>query len=194
MRRRDLLGTVAVAGAASTAGCGLAPGDTAITDPELTEEGPGRAHLSFVDDGTEVGTFGVDVRANGGVYDVSTEHVHADGTKTTSLELAVGVRGPDGPLDGDVAVVAPLSGDQGEPPDVSLTIDRRRQAAVVAVENLGDLRDETISTLDLLVDVPEAATALTFEVAIDLAGSGVLDDDYTLKGAFGVSLSDLGGD
>jgi hypothetical protein len=194
MRRRDLLGTVAVAGAASTAGCGFVPGDTAITDPELTEQGPGSAFLSFVDDGTEVGTFGVDVRADDGVYDVSTEHVHADGTKTTSLAVAVGVRGPDGPLDADVAVVAPLAGDQGDPPDVSLTVDRTRQAAVVAVENLGDLRDETISTLDLVVDAPESATALTFDVAIDLAGAGVLDDDYTLQGAFGVSLSDLGGD
>jgi hypothetical protein len=191
MRRRRLLGTLAAAGTAATAGCGLAPGETTITDPERTRDGPGRAHLAFVDDGTEVGTFGVDVRADDGVFHVGTEHAHADGTKTTSLELAVGVQTPEGPTDADVAVVAPLSGDQGDPPDVSLTVDQRRQAAVVAVSKLGDLRDETIDTLDLIVDAPDAASRLTFDVTLELSGAGVLDEDHTLDGRLAVPLDGL---
>ena len=193
MHRRTYLASIGGAGALGVAGVGLVSSETTLSDPERLEESPRRRSLSFYDDGEEVANFGADGTVDDGRIDVSTELSHTDYTRVRSLELDVSMPSPDGDTAANVAVVSPMTGDQGDPPAISLTPATDGPGTHIEIHDFDDLADETISTLRLTVDPPAGATTLTLDATIALGNTKLLGDDYTLDGTLELAFSSLGG-
>lgn len=193
MRRRAFLATVGAAGAAGTAGCGLARSETTLSEPTVRADSDARRSLHFATDGEEVGSLGVTGSVASGVIDLRTEIWHRQGTDVTAIALRVWM--PDAEADSavDVAVVSPVEGDGSPPPSLSLSSPRRDRGTVIEVTDLDDLADETISTLELLVrSRSETATTLAIDATIGLAAGGWLGTDYTLDGRLDLAFPELG--
>jgi hypothetical protein len=83
----------------------------------------------------------------------------------------------------DVALVSPVEGDSSPPPSVSLYSPDQRQDTVIEITDLDDLKDETISMINLLIKPhSEGATTIKINSTFELTGGGVLSTDYTLTG------------
>lgn len=180
MQRRDFLAAVGTAGVAGIAGCGAIPSETTLSEPTLTKDSPQRRHIEWLSDGESIGELGIDGSLSSGVIDLSTEINHQGGD-VESIRLRVWM--PETDSAAKVAVVSPVEGDSSPPPALALYTPDRAPGTVIEITDLDDLRDETISTLDLMVRPPtETATTLTFDSTIELAGGGVFSTDYTLTG------------
>lgn len=186
MRRRSFLAAAGATGVAATAGCSAFRTSESLMDPTVGGEGP-RRYLLFTANGSELASFGFDADYSGGTYDVSTELSHRDGTRVKSFELRVWMPTVESDTPAKVAVVSPVEGDSSPPPEVYLHSPDRRPGTLITVEDLDDLADETISTLDLLVRHPgsEPSTGvhpISIHATIELAGGGTFGTDYTLDG------------
>lgn len=129
-----------------------------------------------------------------GQIDLDSELWHEDGTTVESIELQVWMPS-DGPGAGaDVAVVSPVEGDSSSPPSISLYTPERSPGTVIEITDLDDLEDETISTLDFIVQPrATAGTELYVDSEIELGGSGLLGSGYALSGTLGLDFPTLGG-
>jgi hypothetical protein len=102
---------------------------------------------------------------------------------------------PDAETDSttDVGLVSPVEGDSSPPPEVTLSTPERGRGTVIEIGDLDDLRDETISTIALLVSsIAEGATEIAIDVEIELTSGGVVGDSYTLEGRLDLSYPALG--
>jgi len=194
MDRRSYLAAVGTAGIAATAGCSALGGSEALSDPTIHEDTPQRRHLSFSADGEEVASFGADGSVSKGVIRLDTELWHRDETAVESIRLVVWMPTEENAGSETVALAAPVQGDSSPPPEITLSVDRRRSAAVVEITDLDDLRDETISTISLLVDPrSNPSTTVAIDTEIELAGNGLTATDYTLDGRLDLDFPDLNG-
>lgn len=195
MDRRSYLAAVGTAGIAATAGCSALGGSETLSDPTTHEDAPGRRNISFSADGEEVASFGADGGISGGVVRLDTELWHAEGTAVDSIRLTVWMPTETNAGYETVALAAPVQGDSSPPPEITLSVDRARSAAVVEITDLDDLRDETISTITLLVDPrSNPSTTVAIDTEIELAGSGLTATDYTLDGRLDLDFPELGGE
>lgn len=194
MERRQLLATLGTAATVSTAGCGLVQSPTVLSDPTQHSASPGRGSLSFTANGEEVGSLGVDGDVAAETITISTEISHRAGTTVRSIELRVWMPAPGSDTPADVAVVSPVEGDSSPPPAITLSSPQRGPGTIITVDDLDDLADETISTLNLMVR-PHAdnATTLMIDATIELANTAWLGGDYTLDGRLQLEFPDLGG-
>lgn len=181
MDRRQFLGVVGSAGVVATAGCSMPGGSKTLTEPTVRTDASERRSLSFTANGEEVGSLGVTGTVTSDVIDLSTEIRHRRGTNVKSIELRVWM--PPADAAAEVAVVSPVEGDSSPPPSVSLYSPEREPGTIVAIDDLDDLEDETISTLDLIVRPgSETATTLEIDATIGLTSGGLFSTDYTLDG------------
>jgi len=192
MRRRSYLATLAAAGAAATAGCGTVRSETTLSEPDVHEESAHRRSLEFTADGEEVGSIGADGTVSDGRIDLSTEIWHREGTTVESIELHVWMPpAPEG-SPAQVALASPVQGDSSPPPDVTLSAPRDEPGAVLEIDDLDDLADETISTIDLVVTPGyDRATTLVIDSTIDLGSSSMLDGGYELDGQLELEFPEL---
>ena len=192
MDRRRCLAAIGSAGALAVAGCSALGGSTTLSDPTVRTEGPGRRSIHFTADGEEVGHVGIDATADDGVFVLGTEIWHREDTTVQSLAFHTWAEPVEDAVGTDVAVVSPVEGDSSPPPSLTLRSPERGRGTVVEVEDIDDLRDETISTLEFLVRPgSEAVTALVVDATVDLGGGGVLGGGYTLDGRLRLSLPEL---
>jgi hypothetical protein len=194
MQRREFVAALGTAGIAGVAGCGAVRGDVTLSAPSVGGDSPGRKYLEWSADGESVASFGVTGGVTSGIIDLfQTELSHRDGTEVTRIELRV--RMPDADAPADVAVVSPVEGDSSPPPSLALYTPDDATGTVIEVTDLDDLADETIDTLEFIVRPhDETATELAIDVTIELAGGGVLGDDYTLNGELELSFPELAGE
>jgi hypothetical protein len=193
MQRREFVAALGAAGAVGVAGCGAVRGDVTLSAPSVGGDSPGRKYLEWSADGESVASFGVTGGVTSGIIDLfQTELSHRDGTEVTRIELRV--RMPDADAPADVAVVSPVEGDSSPPPSLALYTPDDATGTVIEVTDLDDLADETIDTLEFIVRPhDETATELAIDVTIELAGGGVLGDDYTLNGELELAFPELAG-
>lgn len=192
MHRRTYLAAASTAGLAATAGCSTVSGERTLTDPTVRADSSGRKALIFASNGEEVGHLGVDGGVAGDRIDLSTEIWHRQGTSVESVELRLWM--PETATDSasEVGVVSPVQGDSSPPPSLALYAPEQALGTVVELTDLDDLADETISTLDLVVEPGSAtATKLTVDATIELAGGGILSTDYTLDGRLQLTYPEL---
>ncbi len=191
MQRREFVAALGAAGAVGVAGCGAVRGDVTLSAPSVEEDSPGRKSLEWSADGEPVANFGVTGGVASGIVDLSTELSHRDGTEVTRIELRV--RMPDADAAADVAVVSPVEGDSSPPPSLALYTPDDATGTAIEVTDLDDLADETIDTLEFIVRPrDDTATELAVDATIELAGGGVLGDDYTLDGELELAFPGLG--
>lgn len=192
MQRRIFLAAFGTAGAVGTAGCGTVRSDTTLSDPTVYTESSGRRSLSFASNGEEVGSLGVSGNVASGLIDLQTEIWHRSGTDVKSITLRVWMPPTETDSAAEVAVVSPVEGDSSPPPSVSLYSPRRGPGTIIGIDELDDLTDETISTLDLIVR-PGATTAttLTIDGTIELANGGWFGSGYTLDGQLRLEFPEL---
>ncbi len=192
VRRRSLLATVATVGAAGVAGCGTLRTHRTLTDPTRAESNPARASLTFDADGSAVASLGVRARSDDDRARLDTELSHAEGTTLTSIRYRVWMPDSTGNTPPTVAVVSPVEGDTGPPPTLTLDTPDRGRGTAVTVEDLGDLADETVSTLDLLVDpVEDNGNRIALATTIGLHDGGTFGTRYTLEGRLALDLPAL---
>jgi hypothetical protein len=183
VNRRRYLRALCTVGVVATAGCGAVAGDRTLSDPTVDVESSGRKTLVFASEGEKLGHLGVDGSVDSGWLDLSTELWHREGTNVKSIALRVWMPEAASESPADVAVVSPVEGDSSPPPSVALYTPERALGTTIAITDVDDLADETISTLDLVVEPgTETATKLGIHATIELTGGGVLGSHYTLDG------------
>lgn len=183
MRRRAYLASVLTGTSAVLAGCGSVESRTEHTDPTLKvvneRSQDTDLFLEFHDDGTELATVGVDPSIESVPSGFLMEISHRRDTRLQSLTQRV--TAPDG--DGaSVELALPDSPDDtfGTPPPVSLSQDGT--AAVVEVDQFGDLADETVFiTLDV-ARWPESYHGLAVESTVELVETDSPDHTHVLSG------------
>lgn len=192
VNRRGYLTAVWSAGVVATAGCSALAGGQTLSEPTVNTETDGRKALIFTSDDKEVGHFGVDGNVNSDQISLSTEIWHQEGTNVESIKLRVWMPAIATDSPAEVAVVSPVEGDSSPPPSVALYTPDRARGTVIEITDLDDLADETISTLNLLVNPKtEEATRLNIHATIKLSETGVLDSDYTLDGELQLAYPEL---
>lgn len=192
MRRRAYLATLATAGAAATAGCGTVRSATTLSEPDVHAESAQRRSLQFTADGEEIGSVGADGAVSNGRIELSTEIWHREGTTVESIELHVWMPPAPAESPAEVSVVSPVQGDSSPPPSISLSSPRDEPGTVIEIDDLDDLADETISTLDLVVDPGyDRATTLVIDSTIDLDSSSLFDGGYELDGQLELEFPEL---
>jgi hypothetical protein len=118
-----------------------------------------------------------------GQIELESELWHESGTTVESITLQVWMPSDEPGPAADVAVVSPVEGDSSPAPLLSLYTPDRGKGTVIEVTDLDDLGDETISTLDLIVQPrPAAGTELLIDGEIELGGGGLLGGGYSLSG------------
>ncbi|WP_244605323.1 hypothetical protein [Halorhabdus rudnickae] len=182
MDRRRFLTGLCSAGAIVMPGCATVSGERTLSEPTVRKDSAGRQTLVFKQGGDELGHFGVDGRVDSGVIDLSSEIWHREGTRVTAIELRLWMPEME-QSPAEVAVVSPVEGDSSPPPAVALYTPDRKPGTTIAITDLDDLADETISTLELNVEPgSETATALAIHATIELTENKLLGREYTADG------------
>jgi hypothetical protein len=188
-----MLAALGTAGAAALAGCGIARGQTTLSDPTVEADGPGRKVLLFSSEGEELAHFGVDGRVRDGAVKLQSELWHRDGTLVDAIQLRVWMPDAESGSTTDVGLVSPVEGDSSPPPEVTLATPEQGRGTVIEITDLDDLRDETISTIALLVSsIAEGAAEIAIDVTIELTSGGIVGDSYTLEGRLDLTYPALG--
>lgn len=183
MDRRKYLTAVCSTGAITIAGCSSIAEQQTLSEPSVKTESNGRKALIFTSDGVEVGHFGVDGNVTSNQISLSTEIWHQDGTNVQSIKLRVWMPETATESTAEVAVVSPVEGDSSPPPSVALYTPDQSLGTIIEITDLDDLANETISTLNLLVNPgSETATRLNIHITIKLTESDALSNNYTLDG------------
>jgi hypothetical protein len=192
MNRREYLTAVCSTGVVATAGCSSVAGQQTLSDPTVKTESDGRKALIFTSNDEEVGHFGVDGHVESDLISLSTEIWHQEGTNIQSITLRVWMPETATETAAEVAVVSPVEGDSSPPPAVALYTPDQALGTVIEITDLDDLADETISTLNLLVNPrAETATKLNIHATIELSEDGVLGSDHTLDGELQLAYTEL---
>lgn len=192
MNRREYLAAVCTAGAVTTAGCSSLSGNQTLSEPTVETESEGRKALVFTSNEQEVGHLGVDGNVESNLISLSTEIWHQEGTTVQSIQLRLWMPELTPDSAAEVAVISPVEGDSSPPPSLALYTPDQAPGTVVEITDLDDLADETISTLNLLVNpVTETATKLSIHTTIELSESGVLGSGYTLDGELQLAYPEL---
>ena len=181
--RRSVLASLGSAGIATTAGC-ITVGDAkSLSDPSVSGDSDQSKTLVFSSDGSEVAKLTFSGAVSSGQINLDSELWHEAGTTVESITLQVWMpSNRPGPA-ADVAVVSPVEGDSSPPPLISLYTPERGKGTVIKITDLDDLTDETISTLNLIVQPREkAGTELLIDGEIKLGGGGLLGNRYLLTG------------
>lgn len=187
--RRAFLGTLASAGVVGVTGVGALRGHDRLSEPSVHAESPRRRALEWRANGEAVGSLGVTGRPGDGAVELDTELWHRRNTSAERVELRLWM--PE--TVAHVAVVSPVQGDSSPPPDVSLSAAPEVQGALVVLDDLDDLADETIDTLDLRVEpLSTSAEALAVDAMVRLDGNGWFDAGFTLTGRLNLRFPDLG--
>ncbi|MFB6164350.1 MAG: hypothetical protein ABEJ31_04250 [Haloarculaceae archaeon] len=191
MKRRQLLAGAGVAGALSLAGCSAARATT-ISDPRVEREDDGETHVHFDAGGEALTTLtvqpdGRSAGAGGEQVPLDASIEHREGTELTSLELKL--RAP--PADGGAGVPArvALTAPQWQPhPSVQLYTDPDDGGGIVAIDDLGEQGQGTVTLELLLTGLAPSTAEVLVDATLGLAESGVLGDTYTVEGSTRVSL------
>lgn len=192
MNRRQYIGAIGSAGLLTTVGAGILGESRTLSEPVVHSDAPERQSLEWRVDGEGVGELGVMGTVSSDVIDISTEISHRQNTAVTAIRLRVWMPSAETDTPADVAVVSPVEGDSASPPAVSLSSPRRSPGTLIELTELSDLKDETISTLDLLVrPQSKTATTLNIDAAIELTTSALLREDYLLTGQLELEFPDL---
>jgi len=183
MHRRALLGTFSGVGVLATAGCSGVGGRERLSDPTVATRPTGRKTLRFISENKEVGKFGVAGSVNSDRVELSTEIWHREGTAVDRISLTVWMPEAEQGSPGEVALVSPVEGDSSPPPQLTLYTPDQKPGTTVAISDLDDLADETISTIELVVTPrSETATRVAIETTIELSEGDFFGTDYTLTG------------
>ncbi len=190
MHRRTILTTLCTAGIGGIAGCGMLRSETTIADP-VFHTGEGRHALTFTSNGEDIGSIGVTGNVGSETITLHTDIWHRKGTHVQSIKLRMWMPSPQTDSAADIAIISPVEGD-GPPPRIHLSTPSRRQGTIIEVTHLGDLKNETISTLDFMINPrSKTATTLRIDCTIELTSSGWAGKSYTLEGQLPVEFPDL---
>ena len=171
----------------------MVSGAETLSNPTVHTDSPSRRSLEWTANDESIGEFGVSLTSSTGVIDASTEFSHNKETTVDSIKLRVWTESPETDTPAGVAVVSPVEGDSSPPPSISLYSPDRRKGTVIEITDLNDLKDETISTLDLLIrPQSEGTTTVKIDATIELTDSGALNTDYTLTGELPVEIPTSG--
>lgn len=191
MYRRTLLTALCTAGTVGIAGCGMFRSETTIADPTVDTRPNGRHTLTFTSSGEDIGSLSVIGDVESETITLLTDIWHRKGTHVQSIKLRVWMPSPQTDSTADIAVISPVEGDDS-PPRIHLYTPSRRQGTIIEVTHLDDLKDETISTLDLMIRPhSRTATTLMIDSMIELTSSGWGGSSYTLDGQLPVEFPDL---
>ena len=191
--RRTVLASLGSAGIAAIAGCSMVGGSKSLSDPTVSGDSDRSETLVFSSDGTAVAKLSFSGAISSGQIDLESELWHESGTTVESIKLQVWMPSDDPGPAADVAVVSPVEGDSSPPPFLSLYTPEWGKGTVIEITDLDDLEDETISTLDLIVQPRETAgTKLLIDGEIELGGGGLLTRGYSLSGRLDLDFPTLG--
>lgn len=191
--RRTVLTSLGTLGIAATAGCSTVRGSKSLSDPTVSGDSGQTKTLVFSSDGAEVAKLGFSGAVSSGQIDLESELWHESGTTVESIRLQVWMPSDNSGPAADVAVVSPVEGDSSPAPFISLYTPERGTGTVIEVTDLDDLKDETISTLALIVQPRESAgTELRIDGEIELGGGGLLSSGYSLSGGLNLDFPTLG--
>lgn len=189
MNRRDYLGVVGTAGLGTVAGCIGVERQRTLSDPTVHASSPERRSSEWFSDGASVGELGVTGSLDTGGVDLTTEISHRKETLVESSELRLWM--PERPDEENVrtAVVSPVEGAETASPSILMYPADEDPGTVVEFTNFGELKDETIGTIRLVVRPPEfPVTTLNLDTKMRLTGRRLLGDDYTLDGRLQLRL------
>jgi hypothetical protein len=190
MKRRTLLDAAGTACVGATAGCSTLRGSETLSDPTVHTDSNQRKSLRFSADDEELASFGASGGVSSGVIYLSTEIPHGDGTNLTSISLRVWMPPPAAST--MIAVVSPVQGDSSPPPLVTLSTPEDGPGTIIDISDLDDLKDETISTLNLIVRPgSETGTSLGLAPTLQLVDTGPLPTTYTLTGQLQLEFPEL---
>jgi len=190
--RRSVLASLGSAGIAATAGCSTVRDSKSLSDPTVSGDSGQSKTLVFSSDGTEVAKLNFSGAISSGQINLESELWHERGTTVESITLQVWMpSNRPGPA-ADVAVVSPVEGDSSPAPFISPYTPERGKGTVIEITDLDDLKDETISTINLIVQPREkAGTELIIDSEIELGGGGLFTSGYSLSGRFDLDFPAL---
>jgi hypothetical protein len=180
MRRRAFLASALTAASTTVAGCGSADSRTEHTDPAVKHDDHDAAkYLTFGGDDTELATVGVDPNPRPLPKALFVSISHTEDTRLQSLTQRFTAPDGDGPPPQLAVRDSSESNDVPHPP-VSLSQDGA--AAVVDVDEFGDLADETVFVPLTVTRWPESARRLVVENTAELVETGGADHTHVLEG------------
>ena len=183
MRRRAFFASALTGACSVFAGCNLAESRTEHTDPTLqVNEGPSgdtEMYLRFHDDGIRLATVGVDPYITSQPSTLGISISHRPDTRLQSLTQRVTALGT-APDDEDSPVE--LSPSSENPPRVPVSLSRDGTAAIVEVDQFGDLADETVFIPLTVTRWPESGDSLAVESTVELVKTDSPDHTHVLTG------------
>lgn len=180
MRRRAFLASALTAPSITIAGCSSVGPRTEHTDPTVEADDHDDAkYLGFHGDGAELATVGVDPDLAPLPKTLFVSISHREGTDLQSLTQRFVAPDGEGPPP-QLSVQASSEGDDIPHPPVSLSEDG--MAAVVDVDQFGDLADETVFVPLTVTRWPESARRLVAESTVELVERGTVDHTHVLDG------------
>ncbi|WP_178916043.1 hypothetical protein [Natronomonas gomsonensis] len=180
MRRRPFLASALTVTSTIIAGCGSVGSRTEHTDPTVEHDDHDDAkYLKFHGDGSELTTVGVDPNFAPLPKNLFVSISHREDTELRSLTQRVVA--PDG--DGTPPQLSVQdSSESNDVPHPPVSLSQDGTAAVVAVEEFGDLADETVFIPLAVTRWPESARRLVVESTVELVETGTFENTHVLDG------------
>ncbi|MFT4884822.1 MAG: hypothetical protein ACI8U4_002340 [Natronomonas sp.] len=172
MRRRAFLASTLTATSTVIAGCNSDDSRTEHTDPTVeSDDGDDAKYLEFHGDETVLATVGVDPNLNPTPSALFVWISHPEDTRLESLTQRFAASGGDG---GPPELSVRASDESDDIPHPPVSLSRDGGAAVVEVDEFGDLADETVFIPLAVTRWPEAAHGLVVESTVEMRA-----DDHT---------------
>ena len=198
MNRRGFLASALTGACSVFAGCNVAESRTEHTDPTLqVNEGPSsegptgdtEMYLRFDDGGTKLATVGVDPHITSQPSALRISISHRPDTRLQLLTQRVTALNtvPDG-----AESPVELSPSSENPPRVPVSLSRDGTAAIVEVDQFGDLADETVSIPLTVTRWPESGDSLAVESTVELVKTDSPDHTHVLTGSLEFNFTTLG--
>jgi hypothetical protein len=137
-------------------------------------------YLRFHDDGTRLAPVGVDPYITSQPSALGISISHRPDTRLQSLTQRVTALGT-APDDEDSPVE--LSPSSENPPRVPVSLSRDGTAAIVEVDQFGDLADETVFIALTVTQWPESGGSLAVESTVELVRTDSPDHTHVLTGS-----------
>ncbi|WP_436902909.1 hypothetical protein [Halovenus halobia] len=189
MKRRAILAAAGSAGAVAMAGCARLGSET-ISNPAEEQASDGETTLSFqADNGDQVASLTVrpaEQRFSGhGGQQIPVDIAITHPEETTITGLSLSLRAPpSGTGLAEVAIETPFGA-----PNPSLELyEADDGATALAIDDMGTSGDGTVLFKFLLLGVGDATSEVEVDAEIGLSETGMLSNEYTLKGLTLVSL------
>ena len=188
MRRRAFLASALTATSTIIAGCGSADSRIEHTNPTVENDDQDNAkYLAFHGDGAELATVGVDPNMDPVSRTLFVSISHPEDTQLQSLTQRFAAPDSDG-TPPQLSLHASSEGDDIPHPSVSLFQDG--MAAVVEVDQFGELADESVFIPLTVTRWPESARRLVVESTVELVEMGAADHTHVLDGQLEFEFSD----